>query len=102
MSVRWLFAVVLTCCTCARGAARDPFIDFTADWGGLRSFLRDRGFDLRVNYVSETATNVQGGDRELWRYADQWTFATMLDLDRFFGLKDARFQITLTDRNGRQ
>lgn len=101
MSVRWLFAVALVCCSYAQAAARDPFTEFATDWGGLRSFLRDRGIDIRVNYVSETATNVQGGDRELWRYADQWTFATMLDLDRFFGLQAARFQITVTDRNGR-
>lgn len=63
--------------------------------------LRDHGFDFRLGYVSETATNVRGGDGELWRYADQWTFASILDLQKLIGIKDAQFQITITDRNGR-
>jgi len=80
---------------------RNPFTDLALEWGGLRSYLRDRGVDVRVSYVSETATNAQGGDRELWRYADQWTFATALDLEKILGWNQAQFKITITDRNGR-
>jgi porin len=101
MRARWVFAVLFAWCSGVQAATRDPFTEFAADWGGLRTFLRDHGVDIRVNYVSETVTNAHGGDRELWRYADQWSFATALDLDRFFGLNQAQFKITITDRNGR-
>lgn len=99
----------LTCCVfgfvcsgASRAGAPQPFgDDLTLDWDGFRTALRDKGFDFRVGYVSETATNVRGGDRELWRYADQWTFAATLDLQTLIGIGDAQFQITITDRNGR-
>jgi porin len=89
------------CCDVARAEVRNPFTDLALEWGGLRSYLRDRGVDVRVGYVSETVTNVQGGNKELWRYADQWTFATALDLERLLGWNQAQFKITITDRNGR-
>ena len=85
----------------AHASVRDPLMEFAEDWGGLRTFLYEHGVDIRVNYVSETATNARGGDRELWRYADQWSFSTALDLERFFGFQQAQFKITVTDRNGR-
>jgi len=71
------------------------------DNGGFRDELREQGVEFSLGYLSETATNLRGGDRELWRYADQWTFATTLDLEKILGLRQAKFQITLTDRNGR-
>src|ERR1700722_14799210 len=84
-------------CVGSRAGAPQPFSDdLTLDWDGFRTALRDKGLDFRVGYVSETATNVRGGDRELWRYADQWTFATTLDLQTLFGVKHAQFQITIT------
>ena len=85
----------------AQADARNPFSDLALEWGGLRSYLLDRGVDFRVGYLSETATNVQGGERELWRYADMWTFATALDLQKILGWHAAQFKITITDRNGR-
>jgi porin len=95
-------AVSMLWSVASRAGAPQPFSeDLTLDWNGFRSTLRDEGFDFRIGYISETATNVRGGDKELWRYADQWTFATTLDLQKLIGLKDAQFQITITDRNGR-
>jgi porin len=92
----------LVCSDASWAGAPQPFSDdLTLDWDGFRTALRDKGFDFRIGYVSETATNVRGGDRELWRYADQWTFAAILDLQTLIGVKDAQFQITITDRNGR-
>jgi porin len=98
-----------TCCLLAltwsltsRAGAPQPFSqDLTLDWDGFRSELRDNGFDFRIGYISETATNVRGGDKELWRYADQWTFSSALNLETLIGAKQAQFQITITDRNGR-
>jgi porin len=67
---------------------------------GLLSLGED-GIEFHFGYISQTATNVQGGDRQLWRYADEWAFTSTLDLQKLFGLNQAQFRITLTDRNGR-
>jgi porin len=77
-----------------------PSGTLTGDWGGLRSRLRQGGLDLSIGWTTESAYNARGGDRNIVRYADQWAFGATLDLDRLFGLHDARFQITYTDRNG--
>jgi porin len=97
-----LLLALLACVRTAQAGAPQPFSDdLFLDWDELRSGLREDGIDLRVGYTSETATNVRGGDRELWRYADQWTFAATLDLKRLLGIDDAQFRIAITDRNGR-
>jgi len=78
-----------------------PFSDtLTGDWGGLRSRLLDDGFNFTLAYTTETASNVQGGASVGVRYTDQWTLGTTLDLNKLLDLHDARFQISLTDRNG--
>jgi porin len=85
----------------AYAGAQQPFSDdLFLDWDGIRSALLDKGIDFRLGYVSETATNAKGGEKELWRYTDQWTFATKLDLEKILGLKQAQFKITITDRDG--
>jgi porin len=104
MPVRFglIFAALIGWCAIAQAGAPQPFSeDLTLDWGGFRSDLLEKGIDFRVGYVSETATNAQGGGKELWRYADQLTFAATLDLQKLLGLNQAQFKITITDRNGR-
>jgi len=95
-----LFLLIAWCCG-AQAGVRQPFEELAEDWGGIRSVLGEKGVDFRIGYVSETATNVQGGAQELWRYADQWTFAAALDLQKLLGIDQAQFKITITDRNGR-
>jgi porin len=73
----------------------------TGTWGGYRTWLLNQGIDLQAGYVSETASNVQGGVRQGTRYTDQWNVGATLDLDRLLGLNHASFQATITDRNGR-
>ena len=64
------------CSAAAWAGAPQPFSDdLTLDWNGIRSDWFDKGIDFSIGYVSETATNVQGGDRELVRYTDQITFS---------------------------
>jgi porin len=82
-------------------AAAAPVPWLLGDWGGYRTRLQQDGVDLQLGYTSEIAINTQGGTDKKARYTDQWTFGTTLDLDRLLGLHDARFQITFTDRNGR-
>jgi len=97
-----LIAALIGSCSAAKAGASGAYSEvFALDWDGLRSYLLEKGIDFRFGYVSETSTNVQGGDKELWRYADQWTFSTTLDLQKLLGLNQAEFRITITDRNGR-
>jgi len=85
-------AVVFGWCACAHAGSGE---------GGFQERLRERGVDLHAGYISQAATNVQGGDRQMWRYADEWTFSASLDLEKLLGLDAALLQMTLTDRNGR-
>ena len=95
-------ACLLVFSTGAYAGAPQPFSeDLFLDWRDLRSLLRDLGVDFRIGYVSETATNVQGGPEELWRYTDQWTFLTQFDLQKLLGIDAAVFRVVITDRNGR-
>jgi porin len=94
-------AAFIMCAAAARAGAPQPFSDdLSLDWYGIRSEWLDKGVDVRIGYVSETATNVQGGDRELVRYTDQITFSAALDLEKLLGLKQATFKAAITDRNG--
>jgi porin len=97
-----LAAALLSFCSLVQAGAPPPFSpELFLDWDDLRELLREEGVDFRVSYVSETATNLQGGDQQLWRYTDQWTFWTTLDLDKLLGVPQAKFDIVVTDRNGR-
>jgi porin len=104
MQFKWtcVSAAMLTACTAGAWAgAPQPFSDdLSLDWDGLRSEWLDKGVDVRIGYVSETATNVQGGDRELVDYTDQITFSANLDLDKLLGLEKATFKMAITNRNG--
>src|ERR1700730_14477865 len=98
---RWFSTLVIAYAPVAHADVRNPIAELGVEWGGFRSYLSERGVDLHIGYVSETASNVRGGEKELWRYADQWSFAALFDLQRTLGINQAQFQITVTDRNGR-
>ena len=95
-------AALIAFCSAARAGAPPPFNpELFLDWDDLRELLSEQGIDFRISYVSETATNLQGGSEQLWRYTDQWTFWTRLDLEKLFGVPAADFDVVVTDRNGR-
>ncbi|HEY8682955.1 MAG TPA: carbohydrate porin [Rhodanobacter sp.] len=71
------------------------------DWNGARTDLADQGVTFNLGYGSEAAHNVTGGTAQLTRYTDQWVFGAGFDLDKLWGWHGAAFQITVTDRNGR-
>ena len=97
-----LLAALILVCGTARAGAPQPFSpQLFLDWRDIREMLSQEGIDFRIGYVSETATNPQGGSQQLWRYTDQWTFWTHLDLARLFGVPRGEFDIIITDRNGR-
>ena len=91
----------------AAAAADDTASDWrtrptlTGDWGGLRTRLVDDGIRFNAHYTTESAGNLSGGVRRTARYTQQLDLETLFDLDRLFGVPDARVQFTLTDRAGR-
>lgn len=97
-------ALVLLLTGGAQAAALDPQGRYLfGDWGGARDRLEAGGIALQLGYSSEAAYNLDGGydsDHEL-AYADQFALGASLDLEKILGLADALFQITLTNRNGR-
>lgn len=70
------------------------------DWNGARTRLDERGISFQIGYVSEFAHNLSGGEREITRHADQWTFGTTLDLGKLWGWDGATFNAIMTHRSG--
>lgn len=73
----------------------------TGDWGGLRTELQDEGINLRAHWTTESAGNPSGGKYQTARYTQQIDLGADFDLDRLWGVPDAKIQFTLTDRRGR-
>ena len=73
----------------------------TGDWGGFRTRLFERGIDIQLSYVSEVGYNAGGGVRNIAAYTDQVAAGITFNLERLFGLHDALFQVTYTERAGR-
>jgi porin len=71
------------------------------DWGGARTALQQQGIDFQLGYASELAYNATGGIRQEATNADQYVAGATFNLDRLFGLHAATFQVTLTERTGR-
>lgn len=85
------------------GAAQadpSPNQGLTGDWGGARTRWYERGVDLQLSYFAEPAYNAAGGAAQLLRSADQFIAGATLDLDKLWGVPQAKVQITFTDRNG--
>jgi len=73
----------------------------TGDWGGTRSSLQDDGINLRAHWTTESAGNLSGGYYQTARYTQQLDFGADFDLDKLWGVPDAKIQFTVTDRSGR-
>lgn len=92
-------------CTSTAHAA-DPFAANSpwalGDWNGTRSTLAEQGIDFEFAYVGEIGANLGGGyhnDRSA-SYSDQYSLGARFDLQKLLGWHDARFQLTVADRNG--
>ncbi len=83
----------------ASGGNNEPWL--LGDWNGLRTDLKDRGIDFQFGYTGELAFNPTGGFESRAAYADQYSAGVTFDLDSLVGIPDAKFQLTLTQRTGR-
>jgi porin len=104
--VRFALGSVVAVLLAASGAHADPPTKpglpwLTGDWGGLRTRLFERGFDFQLTYTSELGYNASGGVRNIATYTDQVAAGVTFNLERLFGLHDALFQVTYTERAGR-
>jgi porin len=79
----------------------DAPTSLTGEWGGLRARLRDDGVDLTIGYVSETAWNPRGGERERVRETGQLAIGATIDTGKLIGLDGGTFQATVTYRRGK-
>ena len=87
----------------AEGATDARFGDrITGDWGGARTQLSQRGFDMSLAYINEWLHNTSGGERDATAYADQFALAFDADLDTVMGWRGASFHVLITNRNGPQ
>jgi len=71
------------------------------DWNGERTRLEEKGVTFDLGYGGEAAHNYSGGDREITRYTDQWKLGAAFDLQKLWGWNGAKFEMVVTDRNGR-
>jgi len=74
--------------------------EMTGDWGGLRNRIKQAGFTLRADYVSESFAAIDGGERRGTAYAQQIRAGVDADMDRLVGWKGAIIHVTLNDRRG--
>ena len=72
----------------------------TGDWGGLRTRLKQSGVTFRGDYVSETFSAVDGGERRGTTYVQQVRMGTDLDMERLAGWQGATVHLTVNDRRG--
>jgi porin len=99
----WKHVVALTLALASVDAYAEevsPNQGLLGDWGGVRTRLYQDGVDFQLGFTTETAYNTQGGDRSRLRNADQFNFGATFDLQKLLGWSGAKFQATITDRNG--
>lgn len=88
-------------------ASEQPFAasgkHMTGDWGGLRSELKDKGYDFTLEYGSMLGANIAGGynKNKTVRYSDQYIIGADFDLQKIADISDGEVKISLVDRNGR-
>lgn len=77
--------------------------NMTGEWGGVRTDLRQHGYDFTLEYSAMTATNISGGyDRDkTLRYSDQYILGVDMDLEKILGIRDGEFKASVNNRNGR-
>ena len=87
----------------AAGAFSEDSPWMTGDWGGTRTELLEKGYDLSLEYVGEVGSNLDGGynDDTTARYSDQFALGVKMDLQKILGWNDAEFKLAITERSGR-
>ncbi|HEY2051986.1 MAG TPA: carbohydrate porin [Caulobacteraceae bacterium] len=84
----------------ASGEAFEPE-HLLGDWGGVRTLLLDKGIDVTLGYVSETAGVVAGGERTGVDYAHSIDFKLDADMQKLVGWTGFSLHSAMVERAGR-
>ncbi len=88
-------------CSAAEPATAFPASSFlTGSWGGARDSMKAAGVSINLNYATETAGNVSGGEKIGWEYADNIALDLRFDLDRIVGFGGTTFLVKMSQRDG--
>lgn len=71
-----------------------------ADHAGWRMRLKEKGVDLILSYVSESAGSITGGRDQGAAYTQQLLASTVVDTGKAFGLKGGKLIATIIHRTG--
>ena len=71
------------------------------DWGGTRTWLNDHGVVVNLDWLTENAGNITGGQREAFSSAGQTGLEIDLDLEKLLGLRGSAFHVMIVNRTGR-
>jgi len=85
-------------------AAEDSILTqqtLTGDWAGMRTTLRDAGFDLNANDTSEMLSNPVGGIKQTTVYEGLLTMTLNLDLEKIVNWPGATIYAEAYQINGR-
>ncbi len=72
----------------------------TGDWNGLRSKLRDNGFDLKIIYTGEISSVRRGGLQKKTIFLDNKGIVLSLDANKLFNWQNAEFYLYFLGNNG--
>ncbi|QCE35057.1 carbohydrate porin [Acetobacteraceae bacterium] len=72
----------------------------TGDWGGWRSWLKNRGINIGGRWLMEWNGNVGGGREHAGRYADEEAIFVDLDMQKLFGVHLGTIHYLMTMRQG--
>lgn len=85
----------------APAPAEEPSQWLLGDWNGERTRLKEAGIDFQFGFTGEAAYNATGGIKQDAAWADQFVAGATLDLEKLLGIQAAQFQVTFTQRSGR-
>ncbi len=77
-----------------------PTDHLLGDWAGFRTRMEDSGVTSSVTWVSNMAGNPTGGLRQGFTECENLGFDFMSDLDKIYGIPDARFHVSASQRSG--
>ncbi len=66
----------------------------TGDWGGLRTTLKDHGYELNASYTAELFANLKGGKRRSAVFESLLKLSLDVDLEKAAGWHDATLRIS--------
>jgi porin len=67
----------------------------TGDWGGARTQLKDKGIEIKLNYIGEAFAVFSGGLKRGSTYQGRLEFSVDTDLDKLIGWKGASTHFTI-------